>query len=323
MKRFILIGLIIIVASTSHFLSAQTFQATATLDKDTILIGDQIHVNFTLTAPQGSNFTVSPITEEELSLIGIDLLNSSSGQTNSGQNVIYKQQWTITIFDIGAYVFPAIQVLSPDSQLLAQSQALLITVNSMGVDPNLEIQDINPIIEEDEEESSPSKKKTTYLIIALAAAAVIALLVWLYLRYRRKNKSQNGISKAKTKEKPHITALKALEELKLKKLWQNGLVKQYYSELTDILRTYIDGRYNINAMEMISADIIDELDEIGLPQHLKQELEQTLNTADLVKFAKMEPLPDEHDRCFKQAVNFVQETADQESGARGQESGAR
>ena len=188
----------------------------------------------------------------------------------------------------------------------------------MGVDPNLEIQDINPIIEEDEEESSPSKKKTTYLIIALAAAAVIALLVWLYLRYRRKNKSQNGIPKAKTKEKPHITALKALEELKLKKLLQNGLVKQYYSELTDILRTYIDGRYNINAMEMISADIIDELDEIGLPQHLKQELEQTLNTADLVKFAKMEPLPDEHDRCFKQAVNFVQETADQESGARGQ-----
>jgi DNA-binding transcriptional regulator GbsR (MarR family) len=119
------------------------------------------------------------------------------------------------------------------------------------------------------------------------------------------------VVKAKPKVKPHITALKELEKLKVKKLWQNGQVKQYYSELTDILRTYIDGRYDINAMEMISSDILKELEGKELPEQLRKELEQTLGIADLVKFAKMEPLPDDHDRCFKQAVNFVQETAEQ------------
>lgn len=289
-------------------MSAQTFQAKAVLDSNRILIGDQIHVDFTVTVPQNAAFIVPSVTQEALSGSGIDLVGSSAVDTTiNGQNVSYHQQWTITAFDSGAYVFPSIPVLSPDSQLLAQSQALPFFVNTVAVDTTAAIRDIKGIAKV----PLTFKEVLPYLLIGLAAAAVIALLVWFILKHESKSKPKKKVVKAKPKVKPHITALKELEKLKVKKLWQNGQVKQYYSELTDILRTYIDGRYDINAMEMISSDILKELEGKDLPQQLRKELEQTLGIADLVKFAKMEPLPDDHDRCFKQAVNFVQETAEQ------------
>ena len=306
MKR--IFGLIILLLTTYNLSLAQEYRATAVLDSNQILIGDQIHVDFTLTTPQNATFIVPAVTQEVLSGSGIDLVGSSAVDTTiDGQSVSYHQQWTITAFDSGAYVFPSIPVLSPDSQLLAQSQALPFFVNTVAVDTTAAIRDIKGIAKV----PLTFKEVLPYLLIGLAAIAVIALLVWFILKHERKSKPKKKVVKAKPKVKPHITALKELEKLKVKKLWQNGQVKQYYSELTDILRTYIDGRYDINAMEMISSDILKELEGKDLPQELRKELEQTLGIADLVKFAKMEPLPDNHDRCFKQAVNFVQETAEQ------------
>lgn len=307
MKRFL--GLITLLFITCTLSQAQEYQVKAVLDSNRILIGDQIHVDFTVTAPQNATFIVPTVTQEVLGASGIDLVSGSATDTTiNGQMVSYHQQWTITAFDSGAYVFPSIPVLSADSQLLAQSQPLPFFVNTVAVDTTAAIRDIKGIAKV----PLTFKEILPYLLITLAAAAVIALLVWFILKHERKNKPQQKVvKKSKPKEKPDITALKELEKLKLKKLWQSGQVKQYYSELTDIIRTYIDGRYDINAMEMITADILKELDDAGLPHKLHQELEQTLTTADLVKFAKMEPLPDDHDRCFKQAVNFVQETAEQ------------
>lgn len=310
MKRLLL--LIILFLSTYTISNAQEYKADAVLDSNRILIGDQIHVDFTLTMPQNGIVGFPTITQEGLTGTNIDLVNISDIDTTiNGNAVSYHQQWTITAFDSGAYVFPSIAILSPDSQLLAQSQPLPFFVNTMAVDTTAAIRDIKDIVKV----PLTFKEVLPYLIIGLAAAAIIALLVWLIRKYAR-NKKPNGKKaivkvKAKPKVKPHITALKELEKLKIKKLWQNGQVKQYYSELTDIIRTYIDGRYDINAMEMISTDILNELDKKGLPKHLHKELEQTLTIADLVKFAKMDPLPDDHDRCFKQAVSFVQETAEQ------------
>ena len=308
MKRFL--GLITLLFITCTLSQAQEYQAKAVLDSNRILIGDQIHVDFTVTAPQNATFIVPTVTQEVLGTSGIDLVSGSATDTTiNGQMVSYHQQWTITAFDSGAYVFPSIPVLSADSQLLAQSQPLPFFVNSVAVDTTAAIRDIKGI----SKVPLTFKEILPYLLITLAAAAVIALLVWFILKHERKNKPrQKVVKKSKPKEKPDITALKELEKLKLKKLWQNGQVKQYYSELTDIVRTYIDGRYDINAMEMITADILKELDDAGLPHKLHQELEQTLTTADLVKFAKMEPLPDDHDRCFKQAVEFVRETSEKE-----------
>lgn len=286
-------------------ISAQEYKATAVLDSNHILIGDQIHVDFTYSVPQKSQYLIPNVTPDFLSEYGLDLVSKSAIDTTINGNVVsYHQRWTITAFDSGSFVFPALPLLSPDSQILAQSQALAIEVNTVAVDTTAAIRDIKPYAKV----PLTFKEILPYLLIGLAAAAVIALLVWYILKHERKRKPQKHVVKSKPKVKPHLTALKELERLRIKKLWQNGQVKQYYSELTDILRTYIDGRFGINAMEMITSDILNELDTLGLPQALHQELQQTLSTADLVKFAKMEPLPDDHDRCMKQAVDFVNQT---------------
>lgn len=296
---------IAILLTSCMLVNAQEFKATAVLDSNRILIGDQIHVDFTVTTPQKANFIMPNITQERLSECGLDLVSKTKTDTTfEGNTIRYHQRWTITAFDSGNFVFPSIALLSPDSQLLAQSQPLFIEVNTVAVDTTAAIRDIKPYAKV----PLTFKEILPYLLIGLATATVIVLLVWFIVKHERKRKPQKVVVKAKPKVKPHITALKELEKLKLKKLWQNGQIKQYYSELTDIIRTYIDGRYDINAMEMISSDILNELDEMGLPQSLRRELEQTLTTADLVKFAKMEPLPDDHDRCFNQALDFVNQT---------------
>jgi len=181
MKRFL--GLITLLFITCTLSQAQEYQAKAVLDSNRILIGDQIHVDFTVTAPQNTTFIVPTVTQEVLGASGIDLVSGSATDTTiNGQMVSYHQQWTITAFDSGAYVFPSIPVLSADSQLLAQSQPLPFFVNTVAVDTTAAIRDIKGIAKV----PLTFKEILPYLLITLAAAAVIALLVWFILKHERK-----------------------------------------------------------------------------------------------------------------------------------------
>ena len=116
--------------------------------------------------------------------------------------------------------------------------------------------------------------------------------------------------KPKPKVRPDILALQALERLRLKKLWQEGKIKQFYTELTEIIRTYLEGRYEVNAMEMVSSDILEELSSKEIPHEMREKLRELLLIADLVKFAKWDPMPTDHDLCFKNAREFVEKTAE-------------
>ena len=305
-KRITSLVCIIFCFFASH---AQSYNVTATLDSNRILIGDQIHVDFTLTTPAESQFILPAITNELLNTYGIELVSASKTDTTlTDKSANYHVQWTITAFDSGRYVFPSIPLLSPDSQLLAQSEALVFDVNTIAVDTTAAIRDIKSIAKV----PLTFREILPYLLITLAAAAVIALLVWFIIKHKRKNKPAQKQAKPKTKKtvRADIKAMRRLEKLKQKKLWQNGQIKQYYSELTEIMRSYIDDRFHINAMEMITPDILEAMKAIDLPDTTRNELSQMLESADLVKFAKMEPLPDDHDRCFNQAVAFVKLTAE-------------
>lgn len=88
---------------------------------------------------------------------------------------------------------------------------------------------------------------------------------------------------------PHVAAIKQLEKLHTQKLWQSGKSKQYYTGLTDILREYLAGRYNFQAMEMTSAEIIARIRELSVEERASKRLGSLLEVADFVKFAKYEP----------------------------------
>jgi len=109
-----------------------------------------------------------------------------------------------------------------------------------------------------------------------------------------------------------VEALAALNELREKKLWQQNAVKDYYSHLTDIMRRYIERRFDFPAQEMVTSEIIGSLSTEELDSTLTEITEVVLSNADLVKFAKYEPLGDENDAALKWGYNFVNQTTKEE-----------
>lgn len=141
------------------------------------------------------------------------------------------------------------------------------------------------------------------LLIGLMA---IAAGVWILLRRRK------GVSLLPAKPivviPPHEVALERLRKLKEQKLWEKGMEKEYFTELTDILRTYLDKRFNINAMEMTSRQIMQTLSANPEVRDKRQLVRQILDMADFVKFAKVRPLPADNVAAYDNAVRFVEET---------------
>jgi hypothetical protein len=149
----------------------------------------------------------------------------------------------------------------------------------------------------------------------LAGIAVLLIIGGIiYYLWRRKQQKPVFQLRPKVKLKPWENALIELEKLRVKKLWQGGKVKDYHSELTEILRRYIEERYMIMALEKTSAEILFDIRAKALmPEGTVLMLEEILTMADMVKFAKMQPLPDENERSIQLAVNFINLTTPAET----------
>ena len=148
-----------------------------------------------------------------------------------------------------------------------------------------------------------------YVAYGVIALILLALLVWLLVWYIRRTLSRReAIVKPGPKIPPHVVAIKALVELKNRKLWQNGKYKQYYTALTDILRVYIGGRWGIGAMEMTTDEIIAALSDVELPLESRSNLVSIMRTADMVKFAKAEPAAEDNEDNYTKAYYFVENT---------------
>ena len=138
---------------------------------------------------------------------------------------------------------------------------------------------------------------------------LIILAVLFYLKKRRKAEPVFTI-RSKIQLLPHELALSELEKLRIKKLWQGGRIKEYHSELTDILRRYLENRFSVMALEMTSQEIMDSITtQNNIHSDSVEKLDHILAIADLVKFAKMQPLPVENDMSMENAVAFVLDTA--------------
>lgn len=111
----------------------------------------------------------------------------------------------------------------------------------------------------------------------------------------------------KPQPKPWEIALGSLQRLKARKLWEQGMEKEYFTDLTDILRIYLYERFGINAMEMTSRQIMDKIYESDL-RDKKDYVKQILNVADFVKFAKVRPLPADSIAAYENAKRFIEET---------------
>lgn len=140
-----------------------------------------------------------------------------------------------------------------------------------------------------------------WLIIFLA----VCTFLWGMKNYNRKGVIP--FIAPKELPKPWEIAMGSLQRLKARKLWEQGMEKEYFTDLTDILREYLFERFGINAMEMTTRQIMDKILESDL-RDKRDYVKQILNVADFVKFAKVRPLPADSIAAFDNAVKFVEET---------------
>ena len=145
--------------------------------------------------------------------------------------------------------------------------------------------------------------------------ALIIILGSGYYLFRRMSRN-----KGETKEKaivipPYELALQELDSLRSDKLCEQGREREFYTRLTDILRQYLQGRFGINAMEMTTTQIKAAVRSNSTTARSSAQMNEILEMADFVKFAKMRPLPEDNVRVFTQSVNFVENTKPEEMPA--------
>jgi hypothetical protein len=147
----------------------------------------------------------------------------------------------------------------------------------------------------------------------LLALLLLALVIYLVNKYLKscKNKVEEIVVEPIDPRKAHEIAYEELDALRQKQLWQSQQFKIYYTELTEILRRYISNRYSIDAMEQTSDEVVNQFRQNKELRDKKEEIKllaDVLQIADLVKFAKWQPLPDECERSFHQVTQFVDQT---------------
>ncbi|MDE6396152.1 MAG: cell wall anchor protein, partial [Muribaculaceae bacterium] len=107
---------------------------------------------------------------------------------------------------------------------------------------------------------------------------------------------------------PYVLAKRRLEELRKKRLAENGNLKAYYTDLTDILRQYLGGRFKIYALEMTSSQIIEAVEKNEETRPFADSFRALFKVADFVKFAKQMATTDDNIRSFKTVSEFVEAT---------------
>lgn len=296
-----ILGLVILLSFVRANI-AQTYVASATIDSTEILIGDQVNFQWQITSPKENSIILPAFNDTIIEKVEIVRKGKLDSLIN-GSELTLKQSMLITSFDSGYYRIPPFdfKVLSGEDTLSVTTNELFLYVTKPDVDTTQAIKDIKGPISE----PITIKELLPWFIGGVGLVAIIIAAIYII---RRLKKSKPVLMKPKPKIPPHITALEELERLKHKKLWQSSLEKQYHSELTEIVRTYIEGRFGINAMEMTSDEILEAMQRTMVAYESKHKLHQMLTLADLVKFAKAHPLPTEHDMSMKNALDFVNET---------------
>ena len=204
---------------------------------------------------------------------------------NGGRYELIKK-YGVTQFDSGKYVIPSLKILINNKAFATDS--ILVEVSDVKVDTlKQKLFDIKPIAESEFQLSNFWK----YFLILLLILGLGALTYWLIKKY--KNKQVEEIEELKS---PIERATILLKNLEKKELWQKGAVKEYYSELTDIARNYIEEAIEIPAMESTTSELIIALRAASIKKKMTvsietlENLERVLKQADLVKFAKSRPL---------------------------------
>lgn len=249
----------------------------ASLDRDSILIGEPLKLSLDVRAPLGQDitwFALDTIPHFEF---------VEKGKPDTSDNIDGKaiqQTITITSFDSGNWVIPPLPITINGRTYFTDS--IPIKVTWAAFNPTEEYHDIKEITEV----GSPTWMRYIPWIIAFATL-LAAAGVWYFLRHRKKPEVVE--EKYASPLTPYEEALQALEELRNRGYAQNGQIKNYYIRLNDILRVFVLRKLRIASMEKTNEELILQLRQLRMDRQTFDQLTTALRMADFVKFAKYQP----------------------------------
>jgi len=234
----------------------------------------------------------------------VDLLGTDTTFLDEGKRMQVLQRYTITAWDSAFVLLPPFEIEvdgEPYKSKQLALKVLTLEIDTASVDynqffPQKDIQN-NPFSWDD--------WKPVMWLVGFSQLLFLVLL-WIYSRWHE-NKPLIRIIRRKVKLPAHQVAMSEIERIKGERNWTAEDSKEYYTQLTDTLRTYIKERFGFNATEMTSSEIIEHLLEVQDEQALA-ELRQLFTTADLVKFAKWTTLTGENDANLVNAIEFINQT---------------
>jgi len=278
--------------------------------KDTILIGDQTVLSFKAKVPKGAKY-IFPVPQNPITQ-GVELIGKPVTDTLSvsGGEMELETRITLSSFDSGSYTIPPIP---------AYMQKADGSVDTIWYDGGkLEVKTIQ--IDTTTFKPYDIKGQLNYPYTVdefLPWAGLLAVLIALGYFIRRLIKSRREkrslFKKPVIQDPPHIVALKTLEAINARKLWQNKQEKLYYTEIVDTLRIYLEGRFNIATMEKTTGEILESLSSGKIDPKELNNLKELLYLADFVKFAKYKPSTEDNENAIPGAVRFVNATSPQDT----------
>ncbi len=308
MKRAVLIPLLVLMGFVAAAQS-DTPTVRARIEPDSLFIGDQF--DFVIEVEKDLVQTTlfpefTPAKEGMIELVEVMPVDTLE---RDGRRLKIAQRYRLAAFQEGLINMGKPGVLYADKNIvdtLYATDTLVLKVGTFQIDSTSQsIYDLKPQL--------TLKFKLAeirgYIAWGLLIALLVALAIYGLHRYlEARGRHLKDLFKPAPPEPPHVVAIKALEALHHQKLWQNNKHKLYYSTLTDILRTYIAGRWEVGAMEMTSDEIITAMRNEELPEKARMDLTSVLMDADLVKFAKFTPEAEQNESDYTKVYYFVEET---------------
>ncbi len=304
MIKRITIFLILLSTFQGAVLFAQNITVTARIDSTQIWIGQQTKFTFELSQQPGQHVQ-SPIFSGVI-INGLEIVERLKPDTVSmpDGHIDINISYLVTAFEDTLLLIPPFPFVAGDDTIWSRALSIKVIQPFLIDTTQLQIADIKDVF-------SPKfnlmyfLKKLIPWILGLIVLSGLIFLIIIYLK-RKPGTVQESVEPDMPS---HELALMKLEKIKQEKLWQQNRHKEYHSELTDVLREYIEGIFQVPAMEMTSDEILSQLNFLRIENKVVfNNLQQILHLADLIKFAKWNVGTDEHELSLTNAFLFVNQT---------------
>lgn len=278
---------------------AVELEAEAATDSSDYLVGDWITVHVTLHHPPRTTFQMmfgdSLGSYRVLDRKGFEPVDSTETRT----------ALVVARYDSGTSALPPLEFLASvpgdTTAWRVATPPLMLTVRTLAVSASDSLRALK----------EPLSIPYTLAEILLALAVLAALIgggLYAYRRWKRRAVPAPAPVVAGPSKQPHQIALEELGVVRAKRLWQQGHIKEYHTEVTEVLRRYFEGRFGVNALEETTEEILGALKESGLRADVLEGVGGILRRADLVKFATYKPEPQEHEESMSASISVIERT---------------